>query len=191
MSKNIQAFLKNHPALLVSSCYFVTTAIGIVYSFIFYHEFGINILNFSDVGEFLLVSIIKPISIVIFLSAVIFVILIAKVDYFFRKRVSIYGNAIEKIFKPKYSDLIIHVVTVLVVAIVYINALAKADAERIKAGEFSEYELNYLSNDSMIQNEVLAFLGGSSRYNYFYNPKEINTIIISASNTFKVAKKLK
>jgi hypothetical protein len=64
----LQRMTRDHPSLLLTLAYLLVSAIGVVYSFFFYREFGINIVKFVDLSDFLLASIQEPISIAIFLG---------------------------------------------------------------------------------------------------------------------------
>ncbi|HAG73464.1 MAG TPA: hypothetical protein DCL66_14800 [Gammaproteobacteria bacterium] len=57
---------RDHPSLLLTLAYLLVSAIGVIYSYFFYREFGINIVKFVDLSEFLLASIQEPISIATF-----------------------------------------------------------------------------------------------------------------------------
>ena len=54
MDNLLRIYAKEHPTLLLSICYFIVTIIGVVYSFFFYAEFGIEILKYADLSDFLL-----------------------------------------------------------------------------------------------------------------------------------------
>lgn len=57
---------RDHPSLLLTLAYLLVSAIGVIYSYFFYREIGINIVKFVDLSEFLLASIQEPISIATF-----------------------------------------------------------------------------------------------------------------------------
>ena len=56
----------DHPSLLLTLAYLLVSAIGVIYSYFFYREIGINIVKFVDLSDFLLASIQEPISIATF-----------------------------------------------------------------------------------------------------------------------------
>jgi hypothetical protein len=70
MKKFLRSLVRNHPTLVFTLSYFFTTLIGVVYSYFFYNEFGINIAKFADLGDFLITAVVEPISIVVFFAAV-------------------------------------------------------------------------------------------------------------------------
>ena len=56
----------DHPSLLLTLAYLLVSAIGVIYSYFFYREIGINIVKFVDLSDFLLASIQEPILIATF-----------------------------------------------------------------------------------------------------------------------------
>lgn len=58
----ISGLLREHPALLASMLYLAASAIGMFYSWAFFREFGINVFNFAQIGDFLLASLKEPVT---------------------------------------------------------------------------------------------------------------------------------
>lgn len=52
--------LSEQPALVVSVLYLFASLIGLVYSWAFLRSFGINVLQYSEIGDFLLASLKEP-----------------------------------------------------------------------------------------------------------------------------------
>lgn len=53
--------LSQQPALVVSVLYLFASLIGLVYSWAFLRSFGINVLQYSEIGDFLLASLKEPV----------------------------------------------------------------------------------------------------------------------------------
>jgi hypothetical protein len=53
-------YLRDHPAILVSSIYVTASIVGLVFSWAFLHPFGINFFNFAQISDFLLASLKEP-----------------------------------------------------------------------------------------------------------------------------------
>jgi hypothetical protein len=92
MGNLLRGLLREHPTLALTMTYAVVTLIGVVYSFFFFREFGINILKFADLSDFLLASIIEPVSILIFLGVVLFTLAMFALDFGARKKWPGYGR---------------------------------------------------------------------------------------------------
>ena len=63
-----QRMIRAHPSLLLTLVYLSVSAIGVIYSYFFYREFGISIVKFVDLSDFLLASIQEPIQAQYFLD---------------------------------------------------------------------------------------------------------------------------
>jgi hypothetical protein len=63
--------IRAHPSLLLTLVYLLVSAIGVIYSYFFYREFGISIVKFVDLSDFLLASIQEPIQAQYFLGLVL------------------------------------------------------------------------------------------------------------------------
>jgi hypothetical protein len=71
----LQRVLSEHPALLVTSLYFVASSIGLVYSWAFLRGFGINIFHYAEISDFLLASLKEPFTWLLTLLGVLMVTL--------------------------------------------------------------------------------------------------------------------
>jgi hypothetical protein len=56
----VRSFFRENPTLLLSLMCVDLTGIGILYSLIFYRQFGINIFDFAEIGDFLLAAFKAP-----------------------------------------------------------------------------------------------------------------------------------
>lgn len=56
----LRSLLERHPALLVSALYVVASTIGMLFSWAFLREFGINVFEYAQIGDFLLASLKEP-----------------------------------------------------------------------------------------------------------------------------------
>lgn len=66
----IRRTLTEQPALLVSLMYLLASVIGLFYSWAFLRPFGINMLQYAEISDFLLASIKEPLTWVLTLFAV-------------------------------------------------------------------------------------------------------------------------
>ncbi len=69
----ILTLLRQHPALLVSAVYVIASIIGMLFSWDYLRLFGINVFNYSQIGDFLLASLKEPFTWVIVIMAVLLV----------------------------------------------------------------------------------------------------------------------
>ena len=55
-----RGFFREHPTFFLTLMYVDLTGIGIFYAFIFYRQFGINIFDFAEIGDFLIAAFKAP-----------------------------------------------------------------------------------------------------------------------------------
>ena len=186
MDNLLRVYAKEHPTLLLSICYFIVTIIGVVYSFFFYAEFGIEILKFADLSDFLLASILEPLSIIVFIFWLLFYFFSFKLDHWARNKFNRYGRFVEKTMKPKYSDPILFCVSVTVITVIFVKGLAINNTEKIKTGNFDKYTV-LLPN--AMNEQTIALLGTSSRFSYFYNVVSMESIVLPVESIAYMIKK--
>lgn len=186
MDNLLRLYSKEHPTLLLSVCYFIVTIIGVVYSFFFYAEFGIEILKYADLSDFLLAAILEPLSVAIFIFWLCFYIVSFKFELWARKKFNRYGRFIEKSMKPKYSDPILLCIAITVITVIYVKNLAIDNTVKIKSGEFDLYSV---SIPNSLKEQPIALLGTSSRFSYFYDMEAKESIVVPIENIAFMRKK--
>ncbi|MFT5759048.1 MAG: hypothetical protein ACI9LM_003797 [Alteromonadaceae bacterium] len=190
MESIFKTYYREHPTLLLTFCYLIITLIGVIYSVFFYLEFDIYILKFSDISDFLLASILEPLSITIFISFIILHFISFKIDLWLRNRFQFYGNFISKRLKPKYSDPIIFIVVLMVGTTFFVRDLAINNALNIKNKVKDEYIVLVPNYEKPLTEQVLALLGSSSRFAYFYNHENGEALVIPLESISYMRKKV-
>jgi hypothetical protein len=72
----VKGFFREHPTFFLTLMYVDLTGIGILYTLIFYRQFGINIFDFAEIGDFLLAAFKAPaITFLVLLAQVLLIIL--------------------------------------------------------------------------------------------------------------------
>jgi len=71
---------RQHPGLVLTEFYLAATAVGMLSSWTFYSHFGINVFQYAQVSDFILVSFRNPLATLAILAAVPVVWLIIKTD---------------------------------------------------------------------------------------------------------------
>ena len=171
-----------HPTLIVTVSYLQITIIGVIYSYFFYQNFELNILKFSDLSDFLLVSILEPRSILVFLTIVVVMAIMIMGDYYLRRRFKTYGDFVNSKLKPKYSDPFACVLLVTIFTPFSLSNLAYYNAKDIKNGNGDVYEVRLSDAGQHSATQSLVLLGTSSRYGYFYQVDEQSTFTVPVEN---------
>ena len=125
--------LREHPALLVSAFYIAASVIGMFYSWAYLRHFGINIFNYAQISDFLLVSLKEPSTWALVALAVALVLL----DNASSRRVERKkpGKWLSWYGSPRYRFVNNFVVIYIVLAFIYYFAVVQADNTRDGAGK--------------------------------------------------------
>ncbi len=178
----VKSFSKAHPSMILTLCYVLITAIGTGYSFFFYREFGINIIKFADLSDFLLAAILEPRSLMLFGFAVALMLVSYWMDVFFRKRFQAYRSFVENRMKAKYTDPIIMMVVILLSTVVLMRGLAEENAILIKKQSQDSYHVAYSEIGEQESLKTLELLGSTSRFLYFYDTDRKQAVVVSPEN---------
>ena len=178
----MKTFSRENPAMILTFCYVLITAIGIGYSFFFYREFDINIIKFADLSDFLLAAILEPLSLLMFLLIVVLILLMYCLDVLFRKRFKLYRKFAEKFLIAKYSDPIGIIVVIFVITVLLMQDLAIKNANSIKNEGKDNYHVKFsIDNFEDVENNF-ELLGSTSRFVYFYDRINEKSVVISPEN---------
>lgn len=188
MNSFIKRFFSEHPTILLTLSYFLITIIGVIYSYFFYNEFGINIIQFADLSDFLLASILEPLTLLIFIFIIGVATIFTLLDLWLRKRFLAYGDFTKKRLKSKYTDPIAVTLVIGLWSIVVIKSLAVGNAAQIKTGEYDHYQVNMTDTSIANMQTSFALLGSSSRYIYLYNHSLQKTFVIPIENISLLSK---
>lgn len=190
MNEQVKIFFKEHPTMLLTFCYLIITIIGVLYSYFFYKEFGINIIKFADLSDFLLASILEPKSVLIFISLIIVTSIFYWLDLLLRKKYKGYGNFVEKKFKSKYTDPIGYVLILVFYTTVIVHHIAVNNAEEVKAGETDDFLVRISDPGAHQVEKNFALLGSSSRYVYLFDNERSEAQVIPVENVSFMIKKV-
>lgn len=182
MKTQIKKFIVENPAILLTVCYFIITAIGVFYSYFFYRQFDINIIKLADLSDFLMASILEPRSIIVFLSLIVLIGIAYWFDVLLRKKFKRYGDFIERRLKASYSDPIGYICILIFYTYWLVNYLAVENADKIKAGVTDNFLIRISDHGSQTAEQNLALLGGTSRYTFFYDDKNSSAVVIPVEN---------
>ena len=190
MNEQVKLVFKEHPTMLFTFCYFIITIIGVLYSYFFYKEFGINIIKFADLSDFLLASILEPKSLLIFISLIAITIFFYWFDNSLRKKYKGYGNFVAKKLKAKYTDPISYVIILVFYTTFLVQHLAIDTAKEVKSGNTDDFIVRISDPGEHKVEKTLALLGSSSRYIYLYDNEKSEAKIIPVENVSFMVKKI-
>jgi len=158
----LTGFLHEHPALLVSAFYVAASVIGMFYSWAYLRRFGINVFNYAQISDFLLVSLKEPFTWALVLLAVMLVL----VDNASSRRVERKGvrKWIRWYGSPRYRSVNNFVAIYVVLSFIYIFAIFKA--EDAEAGEGKHVDVEFAEGQAV---KSVILLGTTGQFVFLYD----------------------
>ncbi len=176
----ILALLRQHPALLVSAVYVIASIIGMLFSWDYLRLFGINVFNYSQIGDFLLASLKEPFTWVIVIMAVLLVMgdnaMSRRVERSGKRRfLKWYGSG-------RYRAINYIFAVVMIVMFTHIYALTKKD--KVLAGE-SQW-VNVQLTESVVTSQVVL-LGTTGSFIFLYDPLSQEVSVHPHENVYSIS----
>lgn len=162
-NNGLLAVFREHPALIVSAFYVAASVIGMFWSWAHLRNFGINVFNYAQIGDFLLVSIKEPLTWLLVALAVV----LTTIDNTFSRRVQRRGST--RWFRWYASEryrLVNNVGSIAIIA-VFILAYANLEAAAVKRGEGERVEVTYAAGGEA---RSAILLGTTGQFLFLYDP---------------------
>lgn len=162
-NNRLLAVFREHPALIASACYVAASVIGMFWSWAYLRNFGINVFNYAQISDFLLVSIKEPLTWVLVALSVVLVM----IDNAYSRRVQRRGRT--RWFRWYGSERYRFANNVGAVAIiaVFILAFANLEAAAVKRGEGSRVEVTYAVGGEA---RSAVLLGTTGQFLFLFEP---------------------
>jgi hypothetical protein len=203
-SKVKEFFLEN-PTLVLSLLYLYATSMGLLYSAVLYARFGINILDYAEISDFLLAAFKNLFPLLAAGASVLFYLALLAYAGSVRKpqarrdklqyEASIRSNTgsdehltpLQKHqrFVGKMWDVmalaILLAISVVSSALFLTYSVAGRDASSIKDGETTAVDVRYrsfLSSTGQVKEAGLALIGATQKAVFFYDVDAKHTIVI-------------
>lgn len=175
--------LSEQPALVVSALYLFASLIGLVYSWAFLRSFGIDVLQFSEIGDFLLASLKEPI---IWLLVIVTVALVQG-DSALSRRVQRRGPSrwMRWYGSERYREINYLVSAVMVLAILLVYAEVSSDKVRDGGGDEVRVEL---ADGSPATQRVL--LGTTVNYIFLYDRASERVFVHPSENVLALSRQV-
>ena len=84
----IVAYMAKNPTLLLTASYLLVSGLGLLYEFVLFSEFGINVLDYSDPADFILAAFKRPQALLSSLIIVATIVIYRAIANYARKRKS-------------------------------------------------------------------------------------------------------
>jgi hypothetical protein len=196
----IKGFFLDNPTLVLTLLYLYVTEIGIVYSASLYGRFGINIFDYSEIGDFLLSAFKNPITLIyagaqVGVSVVFFVYnkFSARLlrPFTLRRLEEQESQQEEELRFPQLLKCIDRVSSVVIVALLALTLVLSGSlfpyrsatkmASGIKHGERPAIDVRYRSfsgSSGQVTEPNLALIGATQKAVFFYDVDMKRTIMI-------------
>ena len=185
-SKSVAArVVRDHPTLVVTLAYLGLTAIGMIHDLWFYRYFQINILDYSETGDFLLAAIRNPLVIILSMLPIVILALGAKLRELMILRSESYRSHVAKYAGTKWSSLgmraFIYFWFIAVYAVLFTQLYAFREVMAVKNGHGRRVAL--VRTDGRTAGEAPIFLGSTATFFFLYYPARRETEVVPVENT--------
>ncbi len=162
-NRQLADFLRQHPALLVSAFYVAASVIGMFYYWAYLRHFDINVCNYAQISDFLIVSLKEPFTWALVVLAVGGVLL----DNASSRRVERKGTWkwLRWYGSPRYRFINNFAAIYIVLSFIYIFAMFQAEDTR--DGEGKRVEVTLAENDEV---RLVTLLGTTGQFVFLYDP---------------------
>lgn len=156
--------LAEQPALLVSLLYLLASVIGLFYSWSFLRPFGINMLQYAEISDFLLASIKEPLTWVLALLSVVLI----QLDNFMSRRVQARkpGYLLCWYGSDRYRQFNYPVLVMLAAGLLF--SYADLKVQHVRDGRSDIYEVQLADGASP---EPRVLLGTTVNFIFLYDPE--------------------
>ena len=172
--------LREHPALLVSALYIAASVIGMFYAWAYLRRFGINVFNYSQVSDFLLVSLKEPFT----WGLVILALLLVVWDNAMSRRVQRKGPGkwLSWYGSSRYRLINNFVAIYIVLSFIYLYAAAQARDTREGEGKVVNvtFEVNGAATSAVL-------LGTTGQFVFLFDPDAERVAIHPIENIHSIS----
>jgi hypothetical protein len=177
--------VREHPTLFLTLAYVGLTLVGLLYDVWFFFYFRINILDYSETGDFLLSAIRNPLVIILAFLPILILIGIQRLRVAARARSARYDAYAAKYDRSKWNSpgvrLAVYIFFTAVYAAAFTQLYAQRVANGIKAGHGKR--ITFVRNNGETSAELPILLGSTTKFFFLYYPSRKETEIVPVDNT--------
>lgn len=172
--------LADHPALVFSGLYAFASVIGLIYSWLYLRPFGINVLEYSEISDFLLASLKEPLTWLLTL----FAFLLVQIDNLMSRRVEARGgNRWTRWYGTERYRQINNPVAMIMI-VIFLWVLADSKHETVRDGGGDRFRVTLADGSPPVERVLLGttvkfvFLYDRDSERVFIHPNE-NVLTLS------------
>ncbi len=184
------AWLRENPGLVLSGIYMAASIIGVLYHFLLFRRFGVNVLEFSEASDFLMVVVREPLTVALALLGIPFYAvygeLTTPLSRWSRRHFASLRSTPEK--RRKMHERIrpwwplMQGSFICIYAILFVMVYSNWRAKQIRAGDFRKVAVEYKTDsprpDGSFHSEGLGLLGTTSRFVFLYDRANRRTEVV-------------
>lgn len=177
MSKEL---FRQHPALIVSLGYIITSLIGMMFSWQFFKNFDVNIFDYAEITDFLMAALREPMSIVLALGGVLVTLLVwmwSSVELrWFQKHPPTWriSKAYSRWSRWGMQSTSTHLFVIVAYAFLFIEFYVAHQVDRIRAGEGDRIRIEQDSEADM----SALLVGSTSKFLLVATGPDSNVVIL-------------
>ena len=176
----IPGWLRDNPGLVLTGAYVLASLIGMGYIFQFYRRFRINVLEFTEVSDFLVVVVREPATIALALSSIPLYCIYMRASMPWmqaaqRRWPRLRGDIAkreQRLAMARRMAPYIQAGFIVVYATLFMLLYSAYQASRVRSGDFPQVTVEYKSDAAPGAGPVTAtLLGTTSRFLFVYRPE--------------------
>lgn len=183
-------WLRENPGLVLTGIYVAASIIGVLYHFLLFRRFGVNVLEFSEASDFLMVVVRDPLTVALALLGVPFYLvygaLTAPLSRWSRRHFAVLRSTPEKrrksIARLRPWWPLMQAVFIGIYAILFVMVYSTWRAKQIRAGDFRKVAVEYKTDsprpDGSLRLEDLGLLGTTARFVFLYDRANRRTEVV-------------
>ena len=176
---SVLSFFREHPAIIGSLLYAQVTLIGIVYTYVLYQEFNVNIFDYAETSDFLLAAFRNPLTFTAALITIVLVILVQAVVVQLSNR----GETLvrERLRRNFTAVFVASILVILALGVVAALFLAQRRVDELRESSSQPETVQYRApSGSEEQTTVsnLQLIGNAGTFALFYDPRDETTLVI-------------
>ena len=183
-------WLRENPGLVLTGIYVAASIIGVLYHFLFFRRFGVNVLEFSEASDFLMVVVRDPLTVALALLGIPFYLvygaLTTPLSRWGRRHFATLRSTPEKRRKLHESMRpwwpLMQGAFIGIYAILFVMLYSTWRAKQIRAGDFRKVAVEYKTDsprpDGSLRVEGLGLLGTTARFVFLYDQASRRTEVV-------------
>jgi len=181
----LMRIIREHPTLMLTLLYLTLTFIGVVHDFFFYLYFKINVLDYSETGDFLLAALRNPVAVILAMVPIPLFVIVRRWGRTLRRQSRTYERYQSQLDRMGLSSLPARVAGAAIFIVVYVvlfsELYAFSEAKRMHDGK--GHRVAFLRSDGIASDEQPILLGTTGKFIFLYYPSRKATEIVPIENT--------